>query len=71
MKYPENAPGAYFVDTECIACDTCVGLAKGLFALTPTNSHAYVVKQPVTGEEVERCEEARAQCPVLAIGRDS
>lgn len=69
LKYPENVEGTYFVDTECIACDTCVGLAQKFFSLTADNSHAYVHTQPKTPQEVGFCEEALIHCPVQAIGK--
>ena len=69
-RHPENAKGPYYVDQECIACDTCVGLAPGYFSLTPSYSYAYVVRQPLTERDQLMCEEARLSCPVDAIGRD-
>lgn len=68
-RYLEGEPGAYFVDHECIACDTCTGLAKNHFKLTSDFDHAYVAKQPVTPEEWAMCEYAREACPVFAIGK--
>ena len=69
LKYPENVTGSFFVDTECIACDTCVGLASKFFALTADNSHAYVKAQPSSDLELRVCEEALLHCPVQAIGK--
>jgi len=68
--YEENVAGVYFVDMECISCDTCGGLAPGLFRLTADHDHAFVARQPVAGAEVEKCEEALRCCPVGAIGKN-
>ena len=68
-KHPENTPGPYYVDTECINCDACVLAAENHFKLLD-DGHAYVFRQPVTEEEKEACEEALESCPVEAIGND-
>lgn len=69
-KYPENVKGRYFVDKECIACDACVLSAPDHFSMHEEDGHAFVVKQPQTEEEEERCREALEGCPVEAIGTD-
>jgi hypothetical protein len=30
-RFPENIPGAYYVDSTCIDCDLCRSLAPGVF----------------------------------------
>ena len=69
IKYPENVPGPYYVDTECIHCDACVLAAENHFKLLD-DGHAYVFRQPENEEEVSACEEAMESCPVEAIGND-
>ena len=69
-KHAENAPGPYYVDTECINCDACVLVAENHFKLLDDDGHAFVFRQPVTKEEKEACEEALESCPVEAIGND-
>lgn len=69
-KYDDNAPGAYYVDLECIACDTCTMIARSFFKLTDDCDHAYVVKQPQTANDIAECEQAMNDCPVNAIGND-
>lgn len=69
-KYPENKPGKYFVDRECIACDACVMSAPDNFSMDEDDGHAFVSRQPETPEEEEQCEEAMEGCPVEAIGDD-
>ena len=67
-RYLENVPGTYFVDSDCIACDTCTAIAPNHFKLTMTNEHAFVYFQPKTKKEISFCEEALDTCPVNAIG---
>ncbi len=69
-RYSENKLGPYYVDYECIACDACVGIATDFFKMNDDEGHAYVYYQPKTKEEIALCEEAKAACPVDAIGND-
>jgi ferredoxin len=69
-KYSDNAPGAYFVDDTCIACDACVLAAPENFKMNENDGHAYLSKQPSTTEEEAQCKEAREGCPVEAIGSE-
>ena len=71
-KTKNNAPGKYYVDTECIACDACVLAAEGHFKVDASAepAFAYIFKQPKTEEEHTACEEAMESCPVEAIGDD-
>ena len=69
-RYPENKPGRYYVDRECIACDACVMTAPHHFGMDEDDGHAFVIKQPVADEEEELCREALEGCPVEAIGNN-
>lgn len=69
-KFTQNVDGAYYVDDSCIACDACCVEAPRFFAMNDDEGHAYVMLQPQTPEEVEEAENARAACPVEAIGND-
>ena len=69
-QYPDNTPGKYYVDRDCIACDTCFALARKNFKLVQNNDHATVYSQPKTDAEIEACELAVHACPVGAIGND-
>jgi ferredoxin len=55
-RVPENVPGTYYVDTNCIDCDVC--------------RDTFVFKQPQSDAERALCEEALLACPVEAIGND-
>ncbi|HUA83008.1 MAG TPA: ferredoxin [Bryobacteraceae bacterium] len=68
-KWPENVPGKYYVNENCIASDFCVAVAPANFKMDESG-HAYVFKQPETPEEERQCQEALAGCPVSAICED-
>lgn len=69
-KYPENRPGKYYVDKECIACDACVLAAPQHFSMHEEDGHAFVVKQPENEAQELACRDALEGCPVEAIGSD-
>ncbi|HLW57481.1 MAG TPA: ferredoxin [Bacteriovoracaceae bacterium] len=69
-KFSQNVDGAYYVDDSCIACDACCVEAPRFFAMNDDEGHAYVMLQPQTPDEIEEAENARAACPVEAIGND-
>ncbi len=69
-KYPENVPGKFYVDDQCIDCDLCRETAPGNFKRNDDGGHSYVYKQPETPEEETLCKEAMEGCPVEAIGND-
>lgn len=69
-KYPDNAPGKFYVDTNCIDCDVCRDTAPANFRRNDNGQYSYVYKQPTTDEEMRECIEALTSCPVEAIGDD-
>jgi len=69
-RVPENAPGTYYVDTNCIDCDVCRDTAPENFTRADSNGYSFVYRQPSSRDEVELCEEALLACPVEAIGND-
>ncbi len=69
-KVPENAPGRFYVDSQCIDCDVCRVTAPANFQRHEEKPYSYVFRQPVTPEEQAQCEEAMDSCPVEAIGSD-
>ncbi|MGE4169514.1 MAG: ferredoxin [Candidatus Margulisiibacteriota bacterium] len=68
-RYWDGEAGPFFVDKDCIACDTCAGVAPKHFKLTDDSDHALVFAQPVSDAEEAVCLEALEACPVDAIGR--
>ena len=69
-KLPENAPGKFYVDQQCIDCDVCRDTSPSNFCRNDENGYSFVFKQPATPEEIALCEEAFNACPVEAIGDD-
>ena len=69
-KYPENKPGRFYVDKECIACDACMRAAPENFGMNEDDGHAFIMKQPADSVEEDLCKEAMEGCPVEAIGAD-
>ncbi len=69
-RYPDNVPGMFYVDTQCIDCDVCRDTAPNNFTRNDDGGYSYVYKQPETDEEMEQCQEAMDACPVEAIGND-
>ena len=69
-KWPDNVPGAFYVDDQCIDCDACRTEAPANFKRNDGSGFSYVYAQPKTPEEVERVKAAVAACPVEAIGEE-
>jgi ferredoxin len=69
-KQPENVPGPWFVDTNCIDCDVCRETAPNNFTQQKDKGYSYVYKQPENPDEVAQAREAMEACPVEAIGND-
>jgi ferredoxin len=67
-RYPENLPGKYYVDNQCIDCDLCRETAPSNFGRNDDGGYSYVFKQPTSPEEEKLCKEAMEGCPVEAIG---
>lgn len=69
-KTPDNIPGRYYVDASCIDCDQCRNLAPDLFGRNADTGLGYVIRQPVTDDEIALAEEALAACATNSIGND-
>ena len=69
-RLPENVPGKYYVDAQCIDCDVCRVTAPRNFQRSEDRGYSYVFRQPDTAEEDTLCQEAMDSCPVEAIGSD-
>ncbi|TVR49081.1 MAG: ferredoxin [Puniceicoccaceae bacterium] len=69
-KWPENAPGKFYVDQQCIDCDLCRETAPDFFTRNEDGGFSFVYRQPATEEDAELCREALEGCPVDAIGED-
>ena len=69
-KWPENVPGKFYVDNQCIDCDLCRETAPGMFTRNEDGGYTYVSRQPANDEELAQCMESLEGCPVEAIGDD-
>lgn len=69
-KLPENVPGKFYVDENCIDCDACRATTPDNFARDDEKGYSYVYKQPENETEAALCQEALEGCPVEAIGDD-
>jgi glyoxylase-like metal-dependent hydrolase (beta-lactamase superfamily II) len=67
LRFPENAPGEFFVEQACIDCDVCRQVAPQVFGERP-QGESFVVRQPVTEAERRRALLALVACPTSAIG---
>jgi ferredoxin len=69
-KIPDNVPGKFYVDSNCIDCDVCRTTAPNNFEANEDEGYSFVCKQPADDEEEAQVEEAIESCPVEAIGDD-
>ena len=69
-RWPDNLPGKFYVDEQCIDCDLCREVAPEFFRRNDDQGYSYVFNQPDSQDEVGECEEALESCPVEAIGND-
>ena len=69
-RFPDNAPGKYYVHDQCLDCDLCRETAPAVLKRNDSDGYAYVAKQPETDEELALCEESAEGCPCEAIGKD-
>jgi ferredoxin len=69
-KYSENVAGKFYVDSQCIDCDLCREISPEHFKRQEDVGYSFVYKQPTTPADVAKCEEAKSNCPVEAIGSD-
>lgn len=69
-RLPQNVPGPWYVDAQCIDCDLCRETAPAIFGRHDETGFSFVQRQPVTPEELAAAQEAREGCPVEAIGDD-
>jgi ferredoxin len=70
-RLPLNVAGRFFVDSSCIDCDQCRTEAPEFFARDGDNGTSYVMKQPVTPEEIAAVESAAANCATGSIGDET
>jgi ferredoxin len=69
-RLTQNAPGRWYVDSNCIDCDLCRETAPGVFRRDEDGGYSTIFHQPETEEEMKLAQEAKEGCPVEAIGDD-
>jgi ferredoxin len=69
-KLPDNAPGKFYVDGECIDCDQCREAAPTLFGRNADTCKSFIQRQPTTPQDLELLQEVMNSCPTQAIGDD-
>ena len=67
-RLPQNVPGKFYVDGECIGCTQCVTIAPETFDFDEESDVAFVKKQPANEDEEGLARQAIEECPVEAIG---
>ena len=50
-KLPDNVPGRFYVDGQCIDCDLCRQTAPLNFERSEAEGYSYVIKQPETSDD--------------------
>jgi len=69
-KWPDNVPGMFYVDEQCIDCDLCRETAPDFFKRSDDGGYSFVFNQPKSQEDIDLCMEALEGCPVEASGDD-
>ena len=69
-RVPQNVAGKFYVDSSCIYCGLCDGMAPTIFRECNDQGWAYVFKQPETPDELRLCLDALGACPTGSIGAD-
>ena len=62
-KYPENVPGKYYVDNQCIDCDLCRETAPDNFKRNDDGGYSFVYKQPASPEEEDALQGSQGRLP--------
>jgi ferredoxin len=68
--YPENAPGKFYVTTDCNGCGLCFMHALQNMMYSNDSSYYYVYYQPVDPREEEDLRKAIEVCPMNCIRDD-
>ena len=66
-----NIAGRFFVDSSCIDCDQCRVDAPDFFARDNDNGTSYVMRQPLTPEEIATVQLAATNCATGSIGDET
>jgi ferredoxin len=69
-RWPDNVPGRFYVNQQCLDCDLCAETAPGHFTRNDAQGYFYVSRQPATKEEEALLWLAVEGCPCEAIHGD-
>jgi ferredoxin len=69
-RQPKNVAGAWYVDTTCTLCRTCLAEAPNLLKPNEDETAVYFFKQPENDAEKAAAQRGMEVCPTLAIGND-
>lgn len=67
-KSSNNIDGMFYVDEHCQLCGKCTEIAPDHFRLEKTE--AFVYRQPMDQDEMDKCFLAMRKCPCHSIGCD-
>lgn len=70
-RWPDNSPGRFYVDENCIDCDLCRTTAPRNFSRSEEGGYSFVSSQPDDPRQAADCQQAQADCPVDAIGDEA
>ena len=62
--------GKYYVTDQCLDCDLCRETAPAIFMRNDFEGTSYVLRQPITDEEIRQVEESLEGCCTEAIKSD-
>lgn len=65
-----NVAGRFYVDSSCIDCDQCRAIAPDFFGRDSDAGTSFVLRQPLTEEEITLVQEAATNCATASIGDD-
>lgn len=68
-RHPDNAPGDWYIDTECMNCSAARTVAPGL--IVSRRGQSVFAKQPETPEELRMAWRARLLCPTASVRTES
>ncbi|ACF12778.1 putative ferredoxin [Chloroherpeton thalassium ATCC 35110] len=66
----DNAPGRYYIDSQCYDCGLCVDICPTIFKRNGKKRYSFVGAQPEQATHEKLCKEALETCPCGAIGDD-
>ncbi|HAL55017.1 MAG TPA: ferredoxin [Bacteroidetes bacterium] len=69
-RLEENAPGRYYVTSDCNGCGICFSYAVLSFMYSNDSSYYYIYQQPADEREEQDIRKAMEVCPMNCIKDD-